>query len=171
MRFIVGAFVTICTAATTVAALGAPAFDCQPGRVAILTNSGVVTFDVEIADTADERARGLMFRRDLASNHGMLFVYEEPQAVSFWMRNTYIPLDMIFVNARGVIRHIGANARPLDETPIPGAAPGDPAPERLMVLEIGGGEAARRNLAPGQPLASPFLDQDNSVWPCKADIN
>lgn len=97
----------------------------------------------------------------------MLFVYPEPQPVSFWMRNTLIPLDLIFFDETGVIRHIHRNARPLDETPIPGAAIGDPRPDRLMVLEIAGGEAARLGLAAGQQLAHPALDRAGAAWPCR----
>ncbi|MFN4060401.1 MAG: DUF192 domain-containing protein [Paracoccus hibiscisoli] len=125
-----------------------------------------LSFAVELADTAKSRARGLMFRRDLPAGQGMLFIYPEPQPVSFWMRNTLIPLDMVFADAQGVIRHIHANARPLDETPIPGAAVGDPDRDRLMVLEIAGGEAARLGLEPGMVLAHPGLDPETAAWPC-----
>ena len=125
-----------------------------------------LAFSVELADTAETRAQGLMFRRDLPAGQGMLFIYPGPQPVSFWMRNTLIPLDMVFVDARGVIRHIHANARPLDETPIPGAAVGDPDPDRLMVLEIAGGEAARLGLQPGMVLAHPGLNAETAAWPC-----
>lgn len=150
------------------APVAANSFACQPNQIAIKTQDGVVPFNVEIADSAEERARGLMFRRSLSSGHGMLFVYETPQETAFWMRNTLIPLDIIFLDAKGVIRHIHPNARPLDETPIPGAVPGDPAPKRLMVLEIGGGEAARLRLSPGQPMATQLLNQSSAAWPCEA---
>ncbi|MCF3972261.1 DUF192 domain-containing protein [Paracoccus salsus] len=132
-----------------------------------MTATGIVPFTVEVADDADERARGLMFRRDLAAGQGMLFIYDTPRKVSFWMRNTLIPLDLIFMDSRGVIRHIHPMATPLDETPIPGAADGDSQPERLMVLEIAGGEAARLGLAPGQAMAYPRLDRGQAAWPCR----
>lgn len=153
-------------AVTTPVAANVRAFSCPDGQVAVRTQDGVVSFSVEIADTPDERAQGLMFRRELPQGHGMLFIYEKPQIASFWMRNTLIPLDIIFLDKRGIIRHINANARPLDETPIPGAVAGDPDPKRLMVLEIGGGEAVRLSLAPGQPLATRLLDQSDAAWPC-----
>ncbi|WP_332909040.1 DUF192 domain-containing protein [Paracoccus binzhouensis] len=121
---------------------------------------------VEIADTAPERARGLMFRRQLPPGRGMLFIYETPQPVSFWMRNTLIPLDMIFIDARGEVRHVHPMARPLDETAIPGAAPGDPAPERLMVLEVPGGDATRLGIFKGMVLSHPGLPQDRALAPC-----
>lgn len=126
-----------------------------------------LAFEVEIADTEAARARGLMYRRELPAGRGMLFIYDTPRPVSFWMRNTLIPLDLIFMDARGEIRHIHRNAIPLDETPIPGAAPGDPDRDRLMILEIAGGEAARLGLAPGQAMAHPRLDQRIALEPCR----
>lgn len=141
---------------------------CREDRVLVAQSSGrALSFEVEIADTPTSRAQGLMYRRSLAAGTGMLFIYESPQIVSFWMRNTFIPLDIIFIDARGVIRHIHPDARPLDETPIPGALVGDPAPERLMVLEIGGGEAARLGLAKGQAIAHPRLASATAAVPCR----
>lgn len=131
-----------------------------------LDDSQVLEFDIEVVDTPASRAQGLMYRKDVPPGTGMLFIYEQPQPVSFWMRNTLVPLDMIFLDAEGVIRHIHPNARPLDETPVPGAMVGDPDPARLMVLEIAGGEAARLGLAKGQVLAHPALDQDRAAFPC-----
>ena len=122
---------------------------------------------VEIADDPAERAQGLMNRRALAPDSGMLFIYESPGSVSFWMKNTLIPLDMIFMDARGTIRHIHPQAEPLDLTPIPGNRPGDPLPDRLMVLEIAGGEAARMGLKEGMAMAHPRLDQKQAAAPCR----
>ncbi|MFC0202307.1 DUF192 domain-containing protein [Paracoccus rhizosphaerae] len=140
---------------------------CQAGRLLIgLDEDRALSFQVELADTPERRARGLMFRTNLPAGQGMLFVYERPQPVSFWMRNTLIPLDMVFIDESGVIRHIHRNATPLDETPIPGAAPGDPAPDRLMVLEVAGGEAARLGLKIGQPVAHPAFSAQEEAWPC-----
>lgn len=145
----------------------AEAVSCQ-GDLAIfpLESGEALRFRVEIADTEAARARGLMFRRDLPRGTGMLFIYESPRRVSFWMRNTLIPLDLIFMDAAGVIRHIHHNAIPLDETPIPGAAVGDPDPARLMVLEIAGGEARALGLRVGQAMAHPRLDQEIAKAPC-----
>lgn len=139
---------------------------CSPDSAVFQTGGGAVTVGVEIADDEAERARGLMYRRDLADGRGMLFIYDHPRAVSFWMRNTFIPLDLVFLDQAGVVRHIHRNAVPLDETPIPGAAAGDPNPRRRMILEIGGGEADRLGLAVGQPMAHPRLQQDLAALPC-----
>ncbi|NHF72259.1 DUF192 domain-containing protein [Paracoccus xiamenensis] len=122
---------------------------------------------VEIADDPAERAQGLMNRSSLAENSGMLFIFEEPREAAFWMKNTLIPLDMIFMDAKGVIRHIHPSAVPHDLTPVPGAAPGDPAPERLMVLEVAGGEAARLGLTVGMAMSHPRLDQKQAAAPCR----
>lgn len=150
-----------------VSAAAATAAPCDPG-IALLTLPGGASLGigVEIADDPDERARGLMHRTGLDQGHGMLFIYPEPQPVSFWMRNTLIPLDILFFDPAGRLAHVHAGARPLDETPLPGAIPGDPAPERLMVLEIGGGEAARLGIAPGALLSHPGLDQARAAAPC-----
>ncbi len=142
------------------------AAECHPDRALFQGRGMPVEVSVEIADTDEERARGLMFRRDLPSGQGMLFIYESPQPVSFWMRNTLIPLDMIFIDARGEVRHVHPMARPLDETSVPGAPPDDPAPERLMVLEIRGGDAARLGIHPGMVLSHPGLPQDGALAPC-----
>ena len=152
------------------AVLGARAADaaaCLPGHALILSADGRSTgFRVEIADDPQERAQGLMHRRDLPRGQGMLFVYERPQPANFWMKDTLIPLDMLFFDARGILRHVHAGARPLDLTPVPGAAPGDPQPDRLLVLEIAGGEAARLGLTPGARLAHPAVPQATAAAPC-----
>lgn len=140
---------------------------CRSDAVVFQTDRGPVSVSVEIADDEVERARGLMHRRQLADGTGMLFIYDEPRPVSFWMRNTYIPLDLVFLDRTGVIRHIHPNAIPLDETPIPGAAPGDPDPDRQMILEVGGGQASRLGLTVGQPMAHPRLAQDTAALPCR----
>ena len=149
------------------ASIASAGIACDPGQVIFDTGSGdPLSILIELADDPAERAQGLMFRRELQPRHGMLFVYEAPQPASFWMRNTLIPLDIVFMDSRGIIRHIHENARPLDETPIPGAAVGDPDPLRLMVLEIGGGEAASLGLKVGQAMSYPALDQTKAAISC-----
>ena len=90
----------------------------------------------------------------------MLFIYEEPQLLAFWMRNTLIPLDMIFVDRFGEVQKVHSNAVPLDETPIDGGR------DVLAVLEINGGLAARLGIEPGTELRHPAFDQAEAAWPC-----
>ena len=157
-------------AALAVLAAGgaAKAAGCAPDAAILTTPQGrELRVTVEIADDAAERAQGLMNRKVLPSGQGMLFVYERPQPVSFWMKNTLIPLDILFFDARGVLRHVHPNARPLDLTPVPGAGPGDPDPARLLVLELAGGEAARKGLVPGTALSHPAVPQQGAARPCR----
>lgn len=140
---------------------------CSADRAVFIGDGHSVTVPVEIADTASERARGLMFRNRLTAGSGMLFIYDQPQPVSFWMRNTLIPLDMIFMDATGTVRHIHPMARPQDDTSIPGAMIGDPAPDRLMVLEVAGGDAARLGIREGMAMAYPELPQSIARAPCR----
>jgi len=111
--------------------------------LAILTRGGPVHFTVELALTPEQQARGLMFRKELPERHGMLFDFGHEQQVSFWMRNTLIPLDMLFIGKDGVIRHLHEQATPLSEEPIPSRYP------VRAVLEIRGGSARRYGIAVG----------------------
>lgn len=110
------------------------------------TSKGDFTFNIEVVDTPEGRERGLMFRRSLAPDAGMLFDFRTPQEVAFWMVNTFIPLDMVFIGADGTVRTIHANARPQDPTPIPSNA------QVQFVLEIAGGRAAEIGLEPGDRM-------------------
>jgi uncharacterized protein len=123
--------------------LPARAADLPVGPLSIETKNGPVEFTVELANTPDTRAHGLMFRKELASDRGMLFDFEASRQVAFWMRNTLIPLDMIFIDAGGVIVHIHERAQPHDETGIPSLFP------VRAVLEIAGGEARKQGIAIG----------------------
>ncbi|HCO55916.1 DUF192 domain-containing protein [Pelagibacterium nitratireducens] len=104
------------------------------------------TFTVEIADTPEETSRGLMFREELAPDAGMLFDFIDERPTSFWMQNTLIPLDMLFIKADGEIVRIHENAIPMDTTPIPS---GEPV---RFVLEIPGGRSAELGLEAGARL-------------------
>ena len=158
------------------AGLSAPAMaqqatapECRAPMALIGDGAGKgVAFHLEIADTPALRAQGLMFRTGLPEQAGMLFVYEQPQFVSFWMKNTLIPLDMIFMDAEGVVRHIHRGAVPGDLTPIPGAVPGDPQPLRRFVLEIAAGEADRLGLAEGQRMTYPHIPAGQENLPACA---
>ena len=104
--------------------------------------NGKHRFTVEVARTAEQQETGMMFRRALAPNRGMIFPYDPPQFVAFWMKNTLIALDMIFIRADGKIARI-ATAKPLDETPVPS---GDTV---VAVLEIRGGRSAQLGIRAG----------------------
>ncbi|NBB98319.1 MAG: DUF192 domain-containing protein [Alphaproteobacteria bacterium] len=134
---------------------------CAPDRVDLRGDWGQARFSVEVVDTPESRAQGLMFRESLPRSAGMLFIYEAPTVASFWMRNTLIPLDMLFVDPEGRVSHIHHDARPGDETPIPG---GDNV---LMVLEINGGLARVLGIETGSALRHPRLDQTDALWPCE----
>ena len=114
----------------------------------IRSKTGVHRFTVEIAATADQQERGLMFRKSLAPDRGMIFPYDPPQEVGFWMKNTLIPLDIIYIRANGTIAHI-VNAEPMDLTPLPS---GEPV---VLVLEIAGGRAAQLGIKEGDKVSWP----------------
>ncbi|MDD9715371.1 DUF192 domain-containing protein [Dinoroseobacter sp. PD6] len=133
---------------------------CAPDRVELEGPWGRAAFDIELADTDETRGRGLMFRESLPQQAGMLFVYDRPQPVSFWMRNTLIPLDMIFADRTGIVRKVHRNAVPLDETPIFG---GD---EVFAVLEINGGMTLSLGISEGTLMRHPAFDQTTAAWPC-----
>lgn len=152
------AAVTLAGAGPAAAQSAGPA--CTLDAVDLRGDFGTVRFRAEIARTPAEQARGLMFRETLPRMAGMLFVYPREQNVAFWMRNTLIPLDMIFVDGAGRVVRVHENAVPLDETPIPGGAP------TLAVLEINGGLAATIGIDAGDELRSPAMPQTDAAWPC-----
>lgn len=135
---------------------------CSADSITLRGDWGQARVSVEVADTPEARARGLMFVEEMPTLAGMLFVYPEPQPVSFWMRNTLIPLDMLFFDETGRLTRLHANARPGDETAIPG---GDAV---QFVLEINGGLAARLGIAEGDVMRHPAIGPDGA-WPCPAD--
>jgi uncharacterized membrane protein (UPF0127 family) len=108
-------------------------------------------FRVWLADTPQRQAQGLMFVRSLPDLRGMLFVHPEPKAISMWMKNTYIPLDMVFIDTRGRIQQIVEQTTPHSLDLIRSK---DPA---IAVLEIAGGEARRLGIRPGQHVTHPAL--------------
>jgi len=140
---------------------GSPVFaQCADDAVSIRGDFGAARFAVSVADTIAERSQGLMFVEQMDTMEGMLFVYRRPQSVSFWMRNTLIPLDMVFAGADGVIDSIHSMAQPLDETPIFGGS------EIQYVLEINGGLADRLGLQAGDELQHPAISGD-VAWSCE----
>ena len=133
---------------------------CRADSVSLRGDWGKARFSVEVADDTAERAKGLMHRRSLPLSAGMLFIYETPQPLSFWMRNTLIPLDLLFIDDRGVVQKIHHSAIPLDETPIPG---GD---DLLSVLQINGGLAKRLGITEGSEIRHPAFAGNTPAWPC-----
>jgi uncharacterized protein len=115
-------------------------------RVAIDTGERKIVFRVEVALTPEEHARGLMYRTQLATDAGMVFVFDQPQIQRFWMKNTLIPLDMIFIGADDRIVGVVENAAPQTEDERRVGAPS------LYVLEIGGGLSARLGIHAGEPV-------------------
>jgi uncharacterized membrane protein (UPF0127 family) len=122
--------------------------------LSIVTAHGPARFTVEIADTPQSREIGLMCRTRLAADRGMLFDFKQAEPVQFWMKNTLIPLDMLFIGPDGKILTIAANAKPMDETPIPSQAVA-----ALGVLEIAGGRAAALGIAPGDKVIERIFSQ------------
>lgn len=140
---------------------GAAAFAaCKEDIVDLRWQGGAARFAVEIADDFDERARGLMFRESLGAFSGMLFIYERPLKVSFWMKNTLIPLDMIFLDRSGVVQKVHANA-------VPGSLESIPGGENILaVLEINGGLAAQLGIEAEAQMRHPAFEEF-AIWPCK----
>ena len=133
---------------------------CPADQVQLRGDWGQIRFTVELADTDVKRNRGLMFRESLPRGAGMLFVYEYPQRAAFWMKNTLIPLDMVFVDQTGLVTRVHSNAVPGDLTPIPGGN------KVFAVLEINGGLAKRYGIAPGSQMQHPAFFNGPPIWPC-----
>ena len=113
------------------------------------TGSSQYRFEVEVADDPAERAEGLMYRQSLADNAGMLFLYPQPQPVEFWMKNTPLSLDIVFVRADGTIARIAANTTPMSEDRISSREP------VLAVLEVKAGIMQQLGIAAGDRLRNP----------------
>jgi uncharacterized membrane protein (UPF0127 family) len=109
----------------------------------IRSAKGKHLFRVAVAATPEEQERGLMFRRSLAADEGMIFPYDPPRDVAFWMKNTLIPLDMIFIRQDGHIARIAANTTPRSLDPVPAGEPVS------AVLEIRGGRSAELAIREG----------------------
>jgi uncharacterized membrane protein (UPF0127 family) len=125
---------------------GLPASAADLQKIEIASKNGTHPFNVELALTDDQHARGLMFRRELPEGQGMLFDFKIEREVGFWMKNTYIPLDMIFIRADGTIRRIAANTEPLSERQVPSGGP------IRFVLEVAGGTAKKLGIEPGNKV-------------------
>jgi uncharacterized membrane protein (UPF0127 family) len=134
--------------------------ECSIEQVDLRGSFGQVRFAVSVVDTPASRAQGLMDVSNLPQREGMLFVYSSPESVSFWMKNTLIPLDMLFANGKGEIILVHHNARPLDETTIFGGN------NVQYVLEINAGLSKRYGINVGSQMRHPSIS-DNASWACK----
>jgi hypothetical protein len=134
-----------------IAGLHGAAVAAETQTLEIVSKSGVHVFSVELANTDAERARGLMFRKELPEGRGMLFDFEQEQDVAMWMQNTYISLDMIFIRGDGRILRIAENTEPLSTRIVPSGGP------VRAVLEVIAGTARKLGLAPGDRVAHPLF--------------
>lgn len=117
-------------------------------KLKLVTASGERVIDIEVAESEDEKAYGLMFRTSLADARGMLFPYGKPRELTMWMHNTYIPLDMVFIRADGTVHRIEVRAEPLSDRIIGSGG------EVSAVLELAGGAAERLGLKAGDRIAN-----------------
>jgi len=149
VRFMVGAWALIAFA------IAGPAGRAQAApleSLEIITAAGVVPFSVEVMRTDEERERGLMFRKELPEGRGMLFDFRPEQSVSMWMKNTLIPLDMIFIQSDGRILRIAENTEVQSEKIIPSGGP------VRGVLEVIAGTAKKLGIKPGDRVAHPLFN-------------
>jgi uncharacterized membrane protein (UPF0127 family) len=121
------------------------------GPLAVQTRQGVKTLQVELAATPQQQERGLMFRRDMPADQGMLFVFGRPRFISMWMENTYLPLDMLFIDANARVAKIVENTKPLSRETI--SSGGDV----VAVLELNAGAANRLGIHVHDTVSHPAL--------------
>ncbi|MBB4302374.1 hypothetical protein GGD81_001401 [Rhodobium orientis] len=152
VRFFQALFLLV-FAGLALGAAGQPrAADAAP--VVLETATGSHSFTVEIADTMAKRTRGLMYRREMAPDHGMLFDFKRPELLSFWMKNTYISLDMIFIAGNGRVNFIARDTTPESTELI------SPPDRARFVLEVVGGTADRIGLKVGDRARNPLIGGD-----------
>jgi hypothetical protein len=156
-RFLSGAAhrAALLLAGATLAVVMAVPLDAKmrQDRLWLVTGPGQETpIEVEIAQEPREKELGLMFRTELPQGTGMLFPYDGPREVTMWMRNTYIPLDMVFIRKDGVVHRIEKRAEPLSERIIASQGPVS------AVLELPGGDAERLGLEPGDRVRHPYFE-------------
>ena len=130
---------------------GARALAAEQGTLEIVTKSGVRPFSVELAVTDEERAKGLMFRKEVPDGYGMLFDFKQDQMVTMWMKNTLVSLDMIFIKNDGRIARIADSTKIKSEDIIPSGGP------VRAVVEVIAGTAKKYGIAPGDKVAYPQI--------------
>jgi uncharacterized protein len=155
-----GNLYSVLIAAVLAVSAGAGHAGCAAETLEVRGASGLQRFHVEIADSEAERALGLMHRATMPSAAGMLFVYDAPTHAFFWMKDTLIPLDMIFADAAGRVTRVHSDAVPQDLTAIDGGE------GVRYVLEINAGLAKRMGIAPGAEMRAAAIAQSDAIWPC-----
>lgn len=136
--------------------------NCKDNQLEVKGDWGMVRFRVEIADTPESHNRGLMGRESLGLSQGMFFVFEKPGPANFWMKDTLIPLDMIFIDETGQITTINHQAEPLTTTTFFGGN------AISFVLEINGGLAKKLGISEGDLVRHPRINHDLAAWACKS---
>ncbi|KHL26105.1 hypothetical protein PK98_06160 [Croceibacterium mercuriale] len=129
--------------ATTQAPAAHPVSGLRVIPLTVQTGGTTHRFRVEVAESAEAQARGLMFRTEMGADEGMIFPYAAPQQLSFWMRNTVLPLDLVFIGADKRVINVSANAVPYSEAQLMSDGPA------IAVLELNGGRAAQLGIGPG----------------------
>jgi uncharacterized membrane protein (UPF0127 family) len=131
----------------------------QQTRVEATSATGTHRFGVWIAADDRSRARGLMYVRELPADRGMLFLFDRPQELAFWMKDTYLPLDLVFIAGDGRVLNVAENARPFSLDPLESEGPA------IAVLEVLGGTARRIGLKPGDLVTWPTLRTTGEARP------
>lgn len=139
--------------------------DLRQAEIRAVTASGAHRFTVWIAADDKAREKGLMFVRELPPDRGMLFVFDYPQEVAFWMKDTYLPLDLVFIDRSGRVLNIAPNAKPLSLEPIPSEGP------VVAVLEVLAGTARNIGLTPGNRVILPSLRMTWSEGPGPDEVD
>ena len=132
---------------------------CEPGFLSIMFNETQSRIKVELADNFESRKKGLMFRESLDFGSGMLFVYQTPREVNFWMKNTHIPLDIAFADESGIIKRVVLNTVPYSTDLIPGGK------NIQYVIEVNAGVSTKINLFEGSRIQYEKL-ADTTIWKC-----
>jgi len=125
----------------------------EHGKLTIVTAGGAHDFDVDVMRSQPDLEKGLMFRKSIPADYGMLFDFQHEQTIMMWMKNTYIPLDMLFMDKTGKVVGIIANAEPMSEKILTISVPTD------AVLEVRGGTAARLGIKVGDTVRDPIFAQ------------
>ena len=133
---------------------------CEKNKLSIISSGFNTIFDVEIANTRAKMAKGLRYRAFLGSKSGMLFMYDKPGQLTFWMKNTPLSLVILFYDKKGLIRSIYENAEPFSDKQIFGGN------DLMGAIEINGGQTTQLGIAVGDSIQTSSLDNKTALWPC-----